>query len=71
MRACFARACMCSEGVEHTSKHTHTHAQGFEIGSGFGGSRMLGSEHNDEFYMTEDNEVSVLCCMFYVFGFCM
>ena len=25
--------------------------QGFEIGSGFGGSRMLGSEHNDEFYM--------------------
>lgn len=25
--------------------------QGFEIGSGFAGSRMLGSEHNDEFYM--------------------
>ena len=25
--------------------------QGIEIGSGFSGSRMLGSEHNDEFYM--------------------
>lgn len=31
--------------------------KGFEIGSGFAGSRMLGSEHNDEFYMSEDNEV--------------
>lgn len=27
--------------------------QGIEIGSGFSGSRMLGSEHNDEFYMDE------------------
>ena len=27
------------------------HAQGVEIGSGFGGARMLGSEHNDSFYM--------------------
>ena len=26
-------------------------AQGFEIGSGFSGAAMLGSEHNDEFYM--------------------
>ena len=25
--------------------------QGFEIGSGFSGSRMVGSEHNDEYYM--------------------
>ncbi len=25
--------------------------QGFEIGSGFSGAAMLGSEHNDEFYM--------------------
>ncbi|MEW5298316.1 MAG: hypothetical protein WDW36_001456 [Sanguina aurantia] len=25
--------------------------KGFEIGSGFSGARMLGSEHNDEFYM--------------------
>lgn len=25
--------------------------KGFGIGSGFAGSRMLGSEHNDEFYM--------------------
>ena len=33
----------------------HT-AQGIEIGSGFSGSRMLGSEHNDEFYM-EDGHV--------------
>lgn len=32
-------------------------AQGFEIGSGFSGSRMLGSEHNDEFYMDEQGEV--------------
>lgn len=30
--------------------------KGFEIGSGFSGSRMLGSEHNDAFYM-EDGEV--------------
>ena len=30
--------------------------QGIEIGSGFSGSRMLGSEHNDEFYM-EDGHV--------------
>lgn len=27
--------------------------KGFEIGSGFSGSRMLGSEHNDEFYIEE------------------
>lgn len=31
--------------------------QGFEIGSGFSGSRMLGSEHNDEFFMDESGEV--------------
>ncbi len=30
--------------------------QGIEIGSGFSGCRMLGSEHNDEFYM-EDGHV--------------
>ena len=30
--------------------------KGFEIGSGFGGTSMLGSEHNDEFYM-DDGEV--------------
>ena len=30
--------------------------QGIEIGSGFSGSQMLGSEHNDEFYM-EDGHV--------------
>ena len=29
--------------------------QGFEIGSGFDGSRQLGSEHNDEFYMEDGN----------------
>eukprot|EP00210_Caulerpa_lentillifera_P002999 g2863.t1 len=28
--------------------------KGFEIGSGFSGSRMTGSEHNDEFYMDGD-----------------
>jgi len=27
--------------------------KGFEIGSGFSGSRMTGSEHNDEFYIDE------------------
>lgn len=27
--------------------------QGMEIGSGFSGSRMLGSEHNDAFYMQD------------------
>lgn len=27
--------------------------KGFEIGSGFSGAAMLGSEHNDEFYMQE------------------
>ncbi|KAI7836349.1 hypothetical protein COHA_009771 [Chlorella ohadii] len=31
--------------------------KGFEIGSGFSGSRMVGSEHNDEFYMDEQGEV--------------
>ncbi|KAK9842532.1 hypothetical protein WJX81_004756 [Elliptochloris bilobata] len=31
--------------------------KGIEIGSGFSGSKMLGSEHNDEFYMTPDGEV--------------
>ena len=30
--------------------------QGFEIGSGFSGAAMLGSEHNDEFFM-EDGRV--------------
>mmetsp|Transcript_8984 Transcript_8984/g.17871 ORF Transcript_8984/g.17871 Transcript_8984/m.17871 type:complete len:421 (+) Transcript_8984:52-1314(+) len=30
--------------------------KGFEIGSGFSGSRMLGSEHNDEYFM-EDGRV--------------
>lgn len=32
-------------------------AQGIEIGSGFSGARMLGSEHNDEFFMSPDGEV--------------
>ncbi|GAB4814709.1 hypothetical protein N2152v2_001755 [Parachlorella kessleri] len=30
--------------------------KGFEVGSGFEGSRMLGSEHNDEFYL-DDGEI--------------
>ncbi|CAD7697777.1 unnamed protein product [Ostreobium quekettii] len=30
--------------------------KGFEVGSGFAGSRMLGSEHNDEFYI-QDGDV--------------
>eukprot|EP00850_Spirogloea_muscicola_P022172 SM000281S10740 [mRNA] locus=s281:31620:34759:+ [translate_table: standard] len=31
--------------------------KGFEIGSGFAGTRMLGSEHNDEFYVDEAGDV--------------
>lgn len=31
--------------------------KGFEIGSGFEGSRMLGSEHNDPFFMDENGEI--------------
>ena len=31
--------------------------KGFEIGSGFSGSRMLGSEHNDEYYMADGGEI--------------
>ena len=30
--------------------------KGFEIGSGFSGSMMTGSEHNDEFYIDENGE---------------
>ncbi len=33
-------------------------SKGFEIGSGFSGSSMLGSQHNDAFYMTSDGQVS-------------
>lgn len=29
--------------------------KGFEIGSGFDGCEMLGSEHNDVFYCPESN----------------
>ncbi|KAL3137896.1 hypothetical protein ABBQ38_005147 [Trebouxia sp. C0009 RCD-2024] len=32
-------------------------SKGFEIGSGFAGSRLLGSEHNDEFYMAPDGQI--------------
>ncbi|DBA93033.1 hypothetical protein WJX79_000836 [Trebouxia sp. C0005] len=32
-------------------------SKGFEIGSGFAGSRLLGSEHNDEFYMAADGQI--------------
>ncbi|CAI5979086.1 unnamed protein product, partial [Closterium sp. NIES-65] len=31
--------------------------KGFEIGSGFSGTRMLGSEHNDEFYVAPDGAI--------------
>uniref|UniRef100_A0A7N0T6U9 Chorismate synthase n=1 Tax=Kalanchoe fedtschenkoi TaxID=63787 RepID=A0A7N0T6U9_KALFE len=31
--------------------------KGFEIGSGFGGTFLTGSEHNDEFYTDEDGRV--------------
>ncbi len=32
-------------------------AKGFEVGSGFAGARMTGSEHNDAFYTDEDGRV--------------
>ena len=32
-------------------------SKGFEVGSGFGGTSMFGSEHNDEFYTTEKGVV--------------
>ena len=35
-------------------------SQGFEIGSGFSGSRMTGSEHNDPFYIDEFGQVCAL-----------
>jgi chorismate synthase len=31
--------------------------QGFEIGSGFSGSRMVGSEHNDAYFMADNGEI--------------
>ncbi len=31
--------------------------KGFEIGSGFAGTLMTGSEHNDEFYLAENGEI--------------
>src|SRR5690606_41232298 len=31
--------------------------KGFEIGSGFDGGRMNGSDHNDKFYTTPDGQV--------------
>jgi chorismate synthase len=31
--------------------------KGFEIGSGFAGTRLTGSEHNDEFYRDEQGEI--------------
>jgi hypothetical protein len=44
--------------THHTTPHHLAHRlQGFEIGSGFSGSRMIGSEHNDEFFMGEDGQV--------------
>ncbi|MDY6940408.1 MAG: chorismate synthase, partial [Cyanobacteriota bacterium] len=32
-------------------------SKGFEIGSGFGGTLLVGSEHNDEFYLDDSNEI--------------
>jgi chorismate synthase len=34
--------------------------KGFEIGSGFAGTTMTGSEHNDEFYIDENGETRTL-----------
>ena len=31
--------------------------KGFEIGSGFSGIEMTGSEHNDEFFINDDNKI--------------
>lgn len=38
-------------------RYPPTAVQGFEIGSGFSGSRMVGSEHNDAYFMAEGSEV--------------
>lgn len=35
-------------------------SKGFEIGSGFAGTLMTGSEHNDEFYLDETGEIRTL-----------
>lgn len=32
-------------------------SKGFEVGSGFGGTRLKGSEHNDEFYIDAQGEI--------------
>jgi chorismate synthase len=32
-------------------------SKGFEIGSGFGGTLLTGSEHNDEFYLNETGQL--------------
>jgi chorismate synthase len=32
-------------------------SKGFEVGSGFAGTRLFGSEHNDEFYLDESGRV--------------
>jgi chorismate synthase len=32
-------------------------SKGFEIGSGFAGTELLGSQHNDIFYKTDDNQI--------------
>jgi len=32
-------------------------SKGFEVGSGFGGTRLKGSEHNDEFYVDAQGEI--------------
>lgn len=32
-------------------------SKGFEIGSGFAGTLMTGSEHNDEFFIDEEREI--------------
>jgi len=32
--------------------------KGFEIGSGFEGTKMLGSQHNDNFELKEEQKVS-------------
>jgi chorismate synthase len=35
-------------------------SKGFEIGSGFAGTQLTGSEHNDEFYVKDNGEIGTL-----------
>lgn len=51
LRASMQPACASEKIVSRVRPPQHSVLQGFEIGSGFSGAAMTGSEHNDEFEM--------------------